>query len=836
MLNRKYSFREKAGVLLACLLISVFVSAQPKREFRAAWLTTVWAIDWPTTWGQSSASGQAAQQQELLAIVDSLAAANMNAVFFQVRGFSDAMYNSKFEPWSKYLTGTRGGQPSYDPLFTLIEYAHYKGIEVHVWMNPYRYSTSTDTHGTLPTDYANTHPEWLVNCGGITILNPSLPAVKERIAAVVADVTRNYDIDGVIFDDYFYQSGYQNAYDDSLYTASGTTLSRANWRREQVNDMVRMVRDSIKALKPYVSFGIGPAGVAGKANTSAPVYGVEPCPVGSDWQYNGIYSDPLAWYDRKLIDYMAPQLYWKIGSGTDFAQISEWWSKMGAHFGRHMYASPTLSSLKPFSSSISSTEYHADEIANQTRLTREYDMMGAPGMCWYSLKTGIKTSGFIRYMRNNVNQHPALVPMMSWYRTDSCIYVSDIQRSGNMLSWSAPAENLRYAVYCIPEDSVGEPAIIGSSRYLLGTTYYPSFAIPADMNGTFAVAVFDRFGNEYPARTMDNTDWGTSAAATLTYPANGSRPLMPCYFTWTAPANADSYFFQVSRNADFSTIDYEAETIEPTFYSANLEWIKQDSVYYWRVRTRSINSSDTYSAVSSFAVKTFQMIAPLNGEVDCDFMPVLSCDSVAFADASYRFEVATANTFSRSEILWSTTVPVPHCQVPDSTLKASTYYFVRARVDFEGHSATTDVVKFRTHAVEVPVPVITAPANGATIAATEVTVEWQHQLSSGFRVEMATASSFASRVTTVKKTDEYTFSYTYTDVEPGTYYIRVKAQADGGYTDPSAVVQITVTAPAPPETALPDVPANKAVKIVENGQVFILRGGKKFTILGTPAD
>lgn len=825
------SYGKKAGVLLVCLLAAVMTFAQPKREFRAAWLTTVWAIDWPTTWGQTSSSGQAAQQQELMAIVDSLAAANMNAVFFQVRGFSDAMYNSKFEPWSKYLTGARGGVPSYDPLGLLIEYAHYKGIEVHVWMNPYRYSTSVDTHGTLPTDYANTHPEWLVNCGGITILNPSLPAVKERIAAIVADVTRNYDIDGVIFDDYFYQSGYDNSYDDALYAASGTTLSRANWRRANVNDMVRMVRDSIKAIKPYVSFGIGPAGVAGKANTSAPVYGVPPCPVGSDWQYNGIYSDPLAWYDQQLIDYMAPQLYWKIGSGTDFAQISEWWSMIGAHFGRHMYASPTLSSLKPDAATITSTQYHADEIANQTFLTRQYDMLGAPGMCWYSLKTGMNCQGFIRYIRNNVNQHPALVPMMSWYRTDECIYVSSINVSGTSLSWTAPRPNMRYAVYCIPQDSIGQLGIVGSSRYLLGTTYDTNFEIPAGVTGLFTVAVLDRYGNEFPARTMDNTVWGTSAVSTLSYPADGARPLMPCSFAWTPADGADSYFFQVSRHADFSTVDYEVETLSPSFYSGKIEWIKEDSTYYWRVRTRSINKEDSYSQSASFTVKTFQLVSPVNGQQDCDFMPLIICDSVSYPGASYLFEVATANTFASSEMVWTATADLPRCQVPDSVLKPSTNYFVRASVTFDGHTATSDVVKFRTHAVDVPVPVIISPADGAVLAATEVTVEWQQQLSSGFRVEMATASSFASRVTTVKKVDERTFSYTYTDVAPGTYYLRVKAQADGGYTDPSAVIQITVTEPL---SALPDYQNGAAQsKIIENGQIVIIRNGKRYNVLGT---
>lgn len=832
----KFSLRNVAGVLLACLLLSVFsvsVNAQPKREFRAAWLTTVWAIDWPKPHSQNTASGQMLQQQALLAIVDSLAAANMNAVLFQVRGFSDAMYNSRYEPWSKYLTGTRGGVPTYDPLQTLIEYAHYKGIEVHVWMNPYRYGTSADTYGTLPTDYSTTHPDWLVDCGGITILNPCLPAVKERIAAVVADVTRNYDIDGVIFDDYFYQNGYQNSYDDAYYNQSGTVLSRANWRRQQVNEMVRMVRDSIKSIKPYVRFGIGPAGVAGAANTSAPVYGVEPCPVGSDWQYNGIYSDPLAWYDQQTIDYMAPQLYWKIGSGNDFAQLSEWWSKMAAHFSRHMYASPTLSSLVPDATTCNSTQYHADEIGNQVGLTRDYDMVGAPGTCLYSLSTGLNTYGFIRYLRNTVNPHPALVPMMSWYRTDDCVYVNTINKSGNMLTWQAPAPNLRYAVYCIPQDSVGAEGIVGSSHYLLGTTYEPQFTVPAGQTGLYAVAVLDRYGNEYPARTMGNTSWGSSTAATLTYPLNGGQTLMPCSFQWTSAAGADSYFFQLSRQADFSTIDYEAETIRPEFDSQHLSMLRTDSTYYWRVRTRSINKEDTYSAIQSFTVKIFSIISPINDTRDVDFCPLIVVDSVASPDAEYHFEIATANTFKRDDIVWRDTLSSPRCTVANGALNPSTFYFIRVKVTFGSHSAMSNIVKIRTMAIPVPVPEIISPKNGDVIAQNQVTVEWKEQDSGGFRVELSTADNFPSRMTTAKKIDRGIYSYTYTDVEPGTYYIRVKAVADSGYTDPSEVVQITVTEE---QTAITDLPADKAVKIVENGQVYILRGGKKYTILGTIAD
>ena len=205
-------FINRISLLVIGLCLALSLQAQtrdqlpPKREFRCSWLTTVWAIDWPQSHSRPNASGQQAQQQELIAVIDSLAKANMNAVLFQVRGFSDAMYNSKYEPWSKYLTGTRGKAPDYDPLALLVEYAHYKGIEVHVWLNPYRYSSSDDTYGkNHEKDYHNTHPEWLVNCGGITILNPALPEVREQICNVVADIVENYDIDGVIFDDYFHQ-------------------------------------------------------------------------------------------------------------------------------------------------------------------------------------------------------------------------------------------------------------------------------------------------------------------------------------------------------------------------------------------------------------------------------------------------------------------------------------------------------------------------------------------------------------------------------------------------------------------------------------------------------
>lgn len=812
------------------LLVAFSLMAQPKREFRASWLTTVWAIDWPTSWGLNTDAGAEAQQNELRAIVDSLSVANMNAVFFQVRGFCDAMYNSAYEPWSKYLTGNRGGVPKYDPLAVLVEYAHSKGIEVHAWMNPYRYSTSNDTYGNLDTDYSHTHPEWLVECGGYYILNPCLPEVKERIAAVVADLVGNYDVDGVIFDDYFYQSGYKNSYEDTYYAATGGGMSRADWRREQVNDMVRMVHDTIKATKPWVSFGIGPAGIAGKNNTSAPVYGVEGCPVGSDWQYNGIYSDPLAWYDRKLIDYMAPQCYWKIGAGNDYDQLSNWWSYIAGHFNRHLYISQDLSGLVDPTASTTSTKFHADEIAAQMQLDRDYDLMGAPGSAWYSLKSGMKTQGFFRYIHDNVCQHPALVPMMTWCRSDEQLFASNIIEQSGKLRWTAPAENLRYAVYSVPADSVGYIGIIGSSRYLVGTTYTNEWPYQASATNTYAVAVLDRYGNEYPARTKGNKTLGVSNAVQTMYPANGAGVLLPCWFSWQPVDKADSYFFQLSASADFSTVEYECETIEPTFYVGKIEWLKAGQPYYWRVRTRSINRTDTYSAVQSFTGAYFNLRYPSDGDKGCSITLTIVADSVASANASYHFEVATANTFAASKMVWEATTSVPRATLPDSVLLYSTYYFVRCEVSYDGVTAISSTVRFRTEAQEVPVPVIISPAEGDTIFGTDIEICWQQQPSSGFRIELSTSEKFASRKTKIANQDYDAFCYTFTDKEPEVYYVRVLALADGVWTDPSEPVSFVLEQP----TALEPVSSEQNVpqKIMRDGQLLIRMNGELYDIFG----
>ena len=556
---------------------------------------------------------------------------------------------------------------------------------------------------------------------------------------------------------------------------------------------------------------------------------MEPCPVGSDWQYNGIYSDPLAWYDQKTIDYMAPQCYWTIGSSNDYDALTDWWSKMGSHFGRHMYPSQDLSGGKGKSASMS------EEIGKQMILDREHDRLGAPGSCWYSLKTGMNTSGFFRYIRNHVNQHPAVVPQMWWLKQNTTLFVSGMQfvpqGSGKLaLTWVAPAPNLRYAVYCIPSDTlVGKPGTFYSSEYLKAVTYETSIEVDLTTGGRYAVSVLDRYGNEYPARTYGNTTLGQTTATSIVYPADGATPLLPTWFAWSKVPGADSYFIQFSKNADFSTLDYETETADTCFFTANVMWLNEDSTYYWRVVSRSANSYDAVSTSRSFGCSYFKMIYPQDAERDCPQTLTAVCDSVPDATAVYTFEFAKSSAFTASDIVYKESSARPRVTVPDSILMASSYYYVRATVVYSGVTATSGISRFRTAAQVVPIPVIISPAEGDTIEGTEVQVCWQKQASSGFRVELSTSTAFAGRQTKAAVVDLNTYCHTFTDVEPGTYYLRVKASADSGYTNQSAVVQVEVVA----STALNDTKAEATVrKVIENGQVVIIRDGIRYSVMG----
>ena len=493
-------------LLLAALALSTALTARAdeatKREMRAAWVATVYCIDWPSTMNNASA-----QKAELNAYLDNLQAQNFNAIFLQVRTMCDAFYKSSYEPWSSYLTGTRGKDPGYDPLQYAVEQCHARGIQCHAWVNPYRWSTGTDW---------NTAQDQALKAAGMllsynngsstyTILNPGLPAVRQRIVDVIREIITGYDVDGIVFDDYFYPNGIptnSSAADYNLWNGSNVDMTFADWRRNNVNMMVSDVYHMIQETKPEVRFGISPAGVAGTRSTSAAQHGVTPCPTGSDWQYNGIFSDPLAWLEQGTIDYISPQLYWKTNHSTNpFGPLTDWWSYVAHHFGRHHYASHSISF---FDSSNTTADWA--EVAQQISLSRQYTEDNAPGAVLYSARyiNGPRKSGLGAYLLGHTFQQPALIPAVTWKTAPGYHAPTDLTLDGDMLSWTPQQGTLvKYSVYAIPEqvtDDQAASATYGgiSADYLSGVTYRPSFTLPdTQLQGyRYAVCVIDGYGNE----------------------------------------------------------------------------------------------------------------------------------------------------------------------------------------------------------------------------------------------------------------------------------------------------------------------------------------------------
>ena len=486
-----------AAVLLA--IAALPMSSGVKREVRSVWMATVWALDWP-----SSTSSTTAQKNEMVKYLDVLQKNNFNAIYFQVRTMSDAFYKSSYEPWSSYLTGTRGKDPGWDPLVFVVEECHKRGMECHAWVNPYRFSTGSN--------WSTAQDQALKSAGMLlaytksdgkttTILNPGLESVRKRIVDVCKEIISNYDVDGLVFDDYFYPEGIpvtSSAGDYDLWQKSGASMTFGDWRRNNVNQMVADVYKMVQQQKPYVRFGISPAGAACTSAAVAAKHGIDRCPVASDWQYDGIFSDPVAWLEAGTIDYISPQLYWKTNHKTNpFGPMTKWWSYVAKHFGRHHYASHSISFLNS-----SNTTSDWKEIGKQVQFSRDYTENEAPGAVFYSAAyvTGKKQSGFGEWLQVNKFQNKALTPAIDWKKSDlEKVQVSALSKRATVLSW-AGVDNVRYSVYAVPE-SVNVETLDSNipAEYLLGVSYKTTYTMPDDKKSgyNYAVCVLDRYGNEY---------------------------------------------------------------------------------------------------------------------------------------------------------------------------------------------------------------------------------------------------------------------------------------------------------------------------------------------------
>lgn len=453
-----------------------------RREFRAVWVATVQNLDWPSKQTLSPAQ----QRAELVRIFDLASELKLNAIVLQVRPQSDALYASTIEPWSEYLTGRMGRppEPFYDPLEFAVSEAHNRGLELHAWFNPYRALVNRNSPAVAPNHITRTHPNWIRSYGPYALLDPGEPDAPGYISSVVRDVVSRYDIDGVHFDDYFYPYPDEHATpfpDDSTwnnYQGSGGQLGRADWRRQNVNELVQHVAAEIKSVRAFVKFGISPFGIWRSDQ-----------PVGTRGlsAFDELFADSRKWLREGWVDYLTPQLYWRIAEPHHgYASLLRWWIAQKVE-ERHVWAGNAVSK-------INVTTFSAAEIVEQIKQSRAAS--AASGNVYFSASAFVHNlRGINEALKNGPYAEPALVPAFPWLgHTPPAapqIIAADVETTRVKVSWrmEGSVQPSLWCLYAQRED-------IWETLVLPGRVASWTLKNEPGPLSVIALSAVDRLGNE----------------------------------------------------------------------------------------------------------------------------------------------------------------------------------------------------------------------------------------------------------------------------------------------------------------------------------------------------
>jgi len=480
MANAEFShlrFTITVFIFSTLLLSESFAQTPLKREFRGVWIASVANIDWPSRPDLSTEE----QRKEFRSILNQHKKTGINALIVQVRPSADAFYRSSYEPWSEWLTGekAKSPDPEYDPLTFMIEEAHERAMEFHAWLNPYRaifdakkfYEDPSHIHldtlmnhinelvasdtlnkvGKLSDeDYRDLvqilnldtslllyrHPDWFVQYGNRIYFDPGIPEVQKHIYDVVAEIVEHYDVDAIHMDDYFYP--YRIAgldFPDSLsfarYGVNFNSSQKDDWRRQNVNSIVKNINATIKEIKPHVKFGISPFGVWRNASVD---------PAGSNTKagqtnYDDLFADVLKWQKERWIDYVIPQIYWHRGFElADYEILARWWNEN--HYGTHIYIGQGMYRIN--GESGTQAWRNPMEIPEQIILNRS--LTNIKGSCFFSSKSLTNNPLSVTdILREDPYRYPALPPKMSWLNAEKPkqpvnVVVSD-SRNGFLVEW-----------------------------------------------------------------------------------------------------------------------------------------------------------------------------------------------------------------------------------------------------------------------------------------------------------------------------------------------------------------------------------------------------------------
>lgn len=480
---------KKIGTLLmfiALMSLGAFAQA-PKHEFRGVWM--------PTVTGEYYMMGEKEMKAKLIAQLEEMKKAGMNAVLFQIRPEADAWYHSDFEPWSRLITGTQGKDPGWDPTAFMIEECHKRSMEFHAWINPYRVKTSPNTVLDKRHIYFR-HPEYFFEYGGQLFFDPSRVESQDFICNVVRDIITKYDVDAIHMDDYFYpypKPGLEIPDEVSFRAYSRGFANIEDWRRDNVNKLIRKIHETIKDNAPWVQFGISPFGIYRNESSD---------PKGSKTRglqnYDDLYADVLLWAKKGWVDYLIPQIYWEMGHpAADYCELLDWWSENVSRKCRVYVGQDVLRTSKP--------------AKGDCQLKGKFDMMreneNIDGYCLYPIKQVINNpANFTDNLKAMYNVSAALPPVFDRYDRKHPDKVKDVEvvetSDGPVLFWTPRKEKneLEQAVkYCVYMFDKKKHIDLDDTSALLTVTTKNYVKLP-DMGGKvkcyYVITAVDRFNNE----------------------------------------------------------------------------------------------------------------------------------------------------------------------------------------------------------------------------------------------------------------------------------------------------------------------------------------------------
>ena len=467
-------------------------SAYPKREFRAAWIQSVN--------GQFRGMPTEKLKQNLIGQLNSLQKAGINAIIFQVRPEADALYASRLEPWSRFLTGVQGKapEPNWDPMQFMIDECHKRGMEFHAWINPYRTKTTLKSE-LAPNHVYNIHPEWFVTYGDQLYFDPALPESRRHICMVVSDIVSRYDVDAIHMDDYFYPypiKGKDFPDDASFARFGGGFSNKGDWRRSNVNVLIKKLHETIREIKPWVKFGVSPFGIYRNESSD---------PLGSKTKglqnYDDLYADVLLWAREGWIDYNIPQIYWHIGHPVaDYETLVKWWARNTENRPLFIGQSVmnTVQNADPKNPSI-------NQLPRKMALQRAYQTIG--GSCQWPASAVVENVGKYRdALIAEYHKYPALPPVFDFIDNEAPAKVRKMKpvwtEDGYILFWTAPKykEEMNRAVqYVVYRFNDKEKVNIDDPSHIVAITRDNFYKLPYEDGKTkyrYVVTALDRLHNE----------------------------------------------------------------------------------------------------------------------------------------------------------------------------------------------------------------------------------------------------------------------------------------------------------------------------------------------------